>query len=96
MQSPHRNPTRSPSWFSRRPARRPSSLPRLMLGSLAAAAVMLAALALLGHWQAEASTTAPVRTSAFPGTTDNPSPVPAASDVLGQPTPVPDEPVATF
>ncbi|OUM02643.1 hypothetical protein [Variovorax sp. JS1663] len=96
MQTQPQTRIRSRPVFPRRPAGGPASTPRLLLGSVAAAAVLLAALALLGYWQAGAGAVAAARPVAVPAATSIPSPVPAASEVLGAPMPVPDEPVATF
>ncbi|MBT2321019.1 hypothetical protein J7E62_01430 [Variovorax paradoxus] len=69
---------------------RKSRMPRLLLGSVAAASALLAGLALLGHWQVEASSAATQRQAppAAIHRSSDPS-VPAASEVLGGRTPEP-------
>jgi hypothetical protein len=69
---------------------------QLLLGSVALAAALLAVLVLLGHWQAEASHPA-ARTIVVPSSNASGDPsVPAASEVLRNAAPVPDEAVSTF
>lgn len=81
--------------FVNRPPRR-NRTPRLLLGSVVLAAALLAALALLGQWEAGASHTA-LPTVAAPAAAGGRDPsVPAASEVLRNAEPVPDEAVSTF
>ena len=96
MQTQPQTPSRFHLTLTRRSARPPDRMPRLLLGSVAAAAVLLAALALLGHWQTQAGAVAAVPSSTPPAEAESAFPVPAASEVLGAPAPVPDEPVSTF
>lgn len=79
-----------------RPPRRRSRMQQLLLGSVALAVALLAVLVLLGHWQAEASHPA-ARTVAVPTpAVSGDASVPAASEVLRNAAPVPDEAVSTF
>jgi hypothetical protein len=78
-------------------SRKKSRMPRLLLGSVALAALLLVGLALLGHWQAEASGAA-VQRQALPAAAyrgGDPS-VPAASEVLGDRATEQADPVPTF
>lgn len=83
--------------FVNRPPRR-NRTPRLLLGSAALAAALLAVLALLGHWEAGASHSAvpAVAVPAPAATGDRDPSVPAAGEVLRNAEPVPDEAVSTF
>ncbi|MDR6534919.1 hypothetical protein [Variovorax soli] len=84
--------------FVNRPPRRRTRMQQLLLGSVALAVALLAALVLLGAWQAEASHppalmfAVPTLTSAGSGDAS----VPAASEVLRNAPSVPDEAVSTF
>ncbi|RST55889.1 hypothetical protein [Variovorax sp. MHTC-1] len=78
-------------------SRKKSRMPRLLLGSVAMAAILLVGLALLGHWQAEASG-ATVQRQAPPAAayrSSDPS-VPAASEVLTDRTSEQADHVPTF
>jgi hypothetical protein len=78
-------------------SRKKSRMPRLLLGSVVMAAILLAGLALLGHWQAEASGAATQR-QAWPAAayrSSDPS-VPAASEVLTDRAPEPADHVPAF
>ena len=73
--------------------------PRLLAGSAALAAALLASLVFVGHWQAGAGHAGPARPSApAPAnpTGSGEHRVPAAVEVLKDVGPVPDEPVSTF
>jgi hypothetical protein len=81
--------------FVNRPARLRRRMPQLLFSATLAVA-LLAAMVLLGHWEAGASHP-DASTVAVPATTAaRDSGVPAASEVLRKAEPVPDEAVATF
>lgn len=78
-------------------SRKKSRMPRLLLGSVAMAAILLVGLALLGHWQAEASGAATQRqASPAPAYRSRDPSVPAASEVLRDRAPQPPDQVPTF
>jgi cytochrome c-type biogenesis protein CcmH/NrfG len=71
-------------------------MPRLLLGSVALPAILLSGLALLGHWQAEASGAATQRQAPPAAYRSSDPSVPAASEVLTDPAPEQADHVATF
>ncbi|VTU36977.1 hypothetical protein RA8CHR_05613 [Variovorax sp. RA8] len=81
--------------FVNRPARLRCRMPQLLFSATLAIA-LLAAMVLLGHWEVGASHP-DASTGAAPAATGVwDSAVPAASEVLRNAEPVPDEAVATF
>lgn len=82
--------------FADLPVRRRIRLPRLLLGSVALAVALLAALALLGRWQAAASLAIPPRVAVPAAAVSADPSVPDAGEALRNAAPVPDEAVSTF
>ncbi|MBT2301870.1 hypothetical protein J7E70_15515 [Variovorax paradoxus] len=77
-------------------SRKKSRMPRLLLGSVAMAAILLVGLALLGHWQAEASGAAAQRQAPPAAYRSSDPSVPAASEVLNDRAPESADHVPTF
>ena len=81
--------------FVNRPARLRCRMPQLLFSATLAVA-LLAAMVLLGYWEAGASHAEASTVAAPAATMVRDSAVPTASEVLRNAEPVPDEAVATF
>ena len=81
--------------FVNRPARLRCRMPQLLFSATLAIA-LLAAMVLLGHWEVRASHPDASAVAAPAATGVRDFAVPAASEVLRNAEPVPDEAVATF
>jgi len=77
-------------------SRKKSRMPRLLLGSVALAATLLAGLILLAHWQADAGSAAARQASPAAAYRSSDPSVPAASEVLTDRAPEPADHVPTF
>ena len=82
--------------FVNRPARRRSRMPQLLFGSTSLGAMLLAALSVLGRWEAGAGPAAPPTVAASAEVPREQSSIPAASEVLRDAPPVPDEAVSSI